>query len=239
VTLTLTVICFVIAALLLRFSDFDKSVTSKQISLLSYFFHRYSKADTYSIVDLIKTVFLFFVSLFSVGLSRLPRTNIGPKELRFRNLFGVIKFNDILLLSIVFVVSSLVDFGLFKIDNFSTLNTKNVKAAIYIQDLCFHFRIYIPLILFALTIRNLTSNRQYKLTLKRILFLYISLWLYNEFAYEISLWLRIHVFNLILMPFDSQNFYLFESFLGIPLIAFYFLGYYSAMTASLRLTEST
>ena len=70
ITLTLTLLCFIVIALLVRFSDFDPTVGKKQFSLLSYFFVRYSKGEVYSIVDLSKTVFIFFVSIFSLGLTR-------------------------------------------------------------------------------------------------------------------------------------------------------------------------
>ena len=50
ITLTYTLFCFLAIALLARFSDFDPSVLKKQFSLLSYFFTRYSKGNTYSIV---------------------------------------------------------------------------------------------------------------------------------------------------------------------------------------------
>jgi len=129
------------------------------------------------------------------------------------------------------------DFSLFKID-FSAFNAKSKNVVLYIHDICFHLRIYLPLILFSLTIRRLTSVEKTKITLKRILFLYISLWICNEFSFEISSWVRSLVFGLILMPFDNpDNYYFIESVIGIPLIAFYFLGYYSAMTTSLKLTE--
>ncbi len=238
VAITFTLICFVIAALLFRFSEFDKSVTAKQISLLSYFFHRYSKGDTYSIIDLTKTVFIFFISLYSLGLLRLSNKDIENKEPSFKHFFRSIKSKDVLLLITIFVVCTVIDFILFKIDSFSALNTKIKNADIYIHDTCFHLRIYLPLVFFALSLRALTTINKTKLTLKRILFLYISLWLYNEFANEISLWVRAHVFGLILMPFDNpETYYLIESVIGIPLIAFYFLGYFSAMTTSLKLTE--
>jgi len=238
VAITFTLICFVIAALLFRFSAFDNSVTAKQISLLSYFFHRYSKGDTYSIIDLTKTVFIFFVSLYSLGLLRLSNNDLESKELSFKHFFRSIKSKDILFLIMILIISSVIDFVLFKVDSFSSLNTENKNANIYIHDTCFHLRIYLPLILFALTIRFLTVVQKTKLTIKRILFLYVSLWLYNEFANEILLWVRSHLFGLILMPFDNpQTYYLIESIIGIPLIAFYFLGYFSAMTTSLKLTE--
>jgi hypothetical protein len=238
VALTFTLICFAIAAILFRFSEFDESVTAKQTSLLSYFFHRYSKGSFYSIIDLTKTVFLFFVSLYSLGLRRLSKKDSNTSELSFKHFFRSITSKDILLLVIIFVATCMLDFVLFKIESFSDMNLETKNAEIYVRETCFHLRIYLPLVFFALAIRWLTSAAKTKLTFQRILFLYISLWLYNEFAYEVSLWIRAHVFGLVLMPFQNpENYYLIESIIGIPLIAFYFLGYYSAMTTSLKLTE--
>ncbi len=183
-------------------------------------------------------MFIFFVSLYSLGLLRLSNNDLESKELSFKHFFRSIKNKDILFLAMIFIVSAVIDFIVFKVESFSLLNTRNVNADIYIHDTCFHLRIYLPLILFALTIRFLTIVQKTKLTLKRILFLYVSLWLFNEFANEISLWVRSHLFGLILIPFDNpQTYYLIESIFGIPLIAFYFLGYFSAMTTSLKLTE--
>ncbi|MGZ3952240.1 MAG: hypothetical protein ACXVBZ_12655, partial [Flavisolibacter sp.] len=143
-----------------------------------------------------------------------------------------------LMLTGILVVSIVIDIILFRIDSYSALNTKNQNADIYVHDLCFHLRIYLPLIFFALGVRSVNNYNKTKLTLKRLLLLYVGLWLFNEFAYEVSIWVRSHVFGLLLMPFDNpQNYYLIESIIGIPLIAFFFLGYFSALTNPLKLTE--
>ena len=234
--LTYTILCFILSALLLRFSDFDKSSVNKQISLLSYFFYRYSKADTYSIVDLTKGVFIFFVSLFSIGLIRLDKTD--NKFVSFNQFVRKIHFKDIIYLVAIFLITSILDYEFFRIDSYSTSQIQNIGLEKYIHNLLFHLRIYIPLILFSLTIRSLLNFDKVKITFKRILFLYISLWLFNEFAFEISLWVRNHLFALLLLPFsDSYNYYLYESIIGIPLIAFYFLGYFSAMTTYFKQSD--
>jgi len=233
-----TVICFITAAFLLRFSNFDKSVTSRQVSLLSYFFHRYSKGDTYSIVDLIKSVFIFFVALYSIGLIRLTTNDTNNSEFSVGQFVQKLKLKDIGYLLGVLIFVSLLDVAMFKLDSYTIANTSNKGVEAYFNDWIFHFRVYGPLILFALAIRVLTISEKTALTVKRIVLLYISIWLFNEFAYEISAWVRNHLFGIILAPFENTvYYYLFESILGIPLIAFYFLGYYSAMTTSLKLTE--
>ena len=101
----------------------------------------------------------------------------------------------------------------------------------------FLLRIYIPLLLFSLAINKLISNSQVRVTIRRLGLLFVSFWLFNEFAYEISIFVRSHILGLILIPFEGDNKYLFESFLGIPLVTFYFPGYYAAMTTPLKLTE--
>ena len=238
VAITLTSICFVIAASLFRFSDFDNSVRTKQTSLLSYFFHRYSTNGTYSIIDLTKTVFIFFISLFSLCLLRVTNVDNARRELSFRQFFRSIRAKDVLLLTGILIISSVTDIILFRIDSYFTSRIKNLNAVIYIHDLSFHLRIYLPLIFFALGIRSLNNYNKTKLTLNRVLFLYLSLWLFNEFAFEVSAWVRSHVFGLLLIPVDNpETYYLIESIIGIPLLAYYFLGYFSAMTTSLKLTE--
>lgn len=239
VAISFTIICFIGSAILFRFSDFDKEVTTKQISLLSYFFNRYSKFKTYSLVDLTKTMFIFFIAVFSVGMSRITRNETEVKELSFIHLSRVITGRDVIILSSMLVLTSILDFVLVKFQSFLLFNFQMINLLLYLSNTIYHIRIYLPLILFSLTILYLTKEQVSKLSSKRILFLYISLWICNEMAYEFFGWVRIHVFELILLPFrDSENSYLIESILGIPLVALLFLGYYSAMTTSLRLTES-
>jgi hypothetical protein len=43
------------------------------------------------------------------------------------------------------------------------------------------------------------------------------------------------VFDLILTPFDESRRFYVESVLAIPLMSFFFLGYYSVMRSSLEL----
>jgi len=77
-----------------------------------------------------------------------------------------------------------------------------------------------------------------KFTAKHIGFLLISLWLFNELAYEFIMMVRPLVFSLIMITLKPLNFrYVVESVLGIPLIGFLFLGYYCAMTAPFYLPE--
>jgi len=233
--LTFTVLCLVAIAFLLKFSKFDPISGKKQISLLSYFFSKYSVKDIYSLVDLGKTVFIFFVSFFSLGLIRLitKETNVTT-EFSFSSFIKQIRGRDVLILFGTLILSSAIDFGLFWLNSRCETFVKNYELQRWLLSLVYLLRIYFPLILFSISIYKLTYSRPLKLNIKKIILLFISLWLFNEFAYEVSLFVRGNIFSLILAPFDESKKFLYESFLGISLVAFYFVGYFSAMTTSLN-----
>ena len=70
VILVLTVLCFVIGAFLFYTSTIFSPGSKKPLSLFSFFFTRYSTGGSYNAGDSIKLVFIFFVSIFSIGLNR-------------------------------------------------------------------------------------------------------------------------------------------------------------------------
>jgi hypothetical protein len=184
----------------------------------------------YRIIDLTKDVFIFFVTLFSIGFARLGKEEMQA-ELTFSQFIRKINAKDITVLAAMLILSAIIDYTLFKMDGYSAQHTRNRSVDKYIHGTIFQLRIYIPLILFALGVYVLRTENKIKLKARNIFFLYISLWLFNEFAYELFMWCRYHVFALVLMPFDkSDSYYLLESVPGIVLIAFFFLGYHSALT---------
>ena len=237
ITLTYTLFCFVAIALLVRFSDFDPTMSKKQVSMLSYFFVRYSKGDVYSIVDLSKSIFIFFVSIFSLGLTRINPKEQEKTELKVGDFLKQIFLKDIFYLIGVLALCSILDYVLFQLDNLSLLKVSDNGLDKYFHGLILLFRIYIPLVLFGLTTFKLSSNKKLTINLKKVLLLFISLWFFNEFAYELSLVIRNQIFGLILIPFSAEKQYFIESFIGITLIAFYFVGYHSAMSTSLKLLD--
>jgi hypothetical protein len=231
--LTYTVLCFVVTAMLLKFSVFDETGGRyRQISLLSYLFSRFSYNFTYSLVDLSKSVFLFFVSLFSLGLLRQEKTG-EDQELFFGSFTKKLNLRDILALSGTLILCSATDFGLFRLEIMSS-EIKNFGIQKFYHSFIFLLRIYVPLLLFSLSIYKLTSHHKLNLNLKKILFLFVSLWLVNEFAYEFFIFTRGHLFSFLLAPFDESKIFTHESILAIPLMAFFFIVYHSAMTTSLK-----
>jgi hypothetical protein len=230
-----SVLCFVAIALLLRFSEFDAVATKKQLSIFSYIFHRYSAGTIYSLVDLSKSVFLFFVGLFSLSLSRIMRTTEGIEELSFGSFLKHLQGRDVLVLLVILISCLGLDFGLVKLDIYTTATMTNHSGSYWIHGILNLVDIYLPLMLISISIFWLLTGKVVSLGFKKLLFLWSSLWLFNEFAFEISMFVRSHIFGLFLIPLNEEHKYLYESFFALPLLAFYFIGYHSAMTTSVRL----
>jgi hypothetical protein len=231
--LTYSVLCFVVTAILLKFSVFDATGNRyRQISLLSYMFSRFSNNLTYSLVDLSKSVFIFFVSLLSIGLLRQENAN-KDEELSFGQFIKKLKLTDILTLLGILILCLPIDFGLFRLETMSN-EIKNFGIQKFCYSFLFLLRIYIPLLLFSFTTHKLTSHNKLNLNLKKIMFLFVILWLFNEFAYEFFIFIRGHLFSLMLASFDESKIFSYESLFAIPLMGFYFIGYHSAMSASLK-----
>lgn len=237
VAITYTIFCFVIMALLLRFTEFDLSLNMDQKSILSFFFARYSYGNCYSIIDLSKTVLLFFVAMFSLGLIRNNSNSIDEQEFKNTDFFKVLSFNDILMLSSIFVICVIFDYGCYKLDTWVYNKIALDTQIYYFNSLIFFFRIFLPLVVFSLVTYKLAYGRKIKINFRKIIFLFIAVWLFNEFAYEFTSFFRDYIFPLFLMPFKPQQIFFVESILGLPLIAFFFLGYHSAMTYSLKQQE--
>lgn len=233
--LVLAVVCLIVIAILLRFSSFDPRIAKKQVgSLLNYFSARYSAGDTYSLVDLSKTVFIFFTALFSIALTRFELDEEKGKETT--TIIKKIGFEDILFCTLTLLVCSAIDYGLAMLHN--SFETTLQPLGYWVLMIIFLLRIYTPLILFSLLIyRQRIARPIAKIGLKKILFLFVSLWLFNEFAYEFGTFIRTVIINLVVIPFGDNNTFIQESILTIPLFAFWFLGYHSAMNSSLKLLD--
>ena len=238
ITLIFTLCCFIVMALLVRFSNFDSSVTSKQVSLLSYLFFRYSKGDVYSIVDLSKTLLIFFVSVFSLGLSKMSIDKQLNTEWTVTNFLRKEGLNNILILTGVLIVCSVLDFLLFQTGRMMLEYLDNKELEKYLHGWLFLIRIYCPLMIFGLTTFRLNIQRKFKIGFTHFLFFLCSIWLFNEFVYEFGLLIRTQVFEFIMLPFSYDKQFIMESFLGMFLIAFFFIGYHSAMSTSLCLIDN-
>jgi hypothetical protein len=234
ITLLLAIVCFLAGAELLRFSSYYAAAI-KPTDIITALFHRYSERGVYSVADLTKIVFVFFISLFTVPFYKVGRRDACSGSFSTRQLFKNLEAGDLGYMVFTLVVSIVVDYLLFALDSYFLKGGLGVNLSVYLHNLVFHLRVYVPLMLFAIAsgarLGIFTAYRG-----QNILFLYISLWLFNEFAYEIWLWLRSRLFGLLLFPFsNSDSSALFSNMLGMPLMAFYFLGYSSAMILPLTI----
>jgi len=233
-TVALSVIILITVAILLKYSDFDSSSTRKQISLLSYFFLKYSSKDTYSLVDLSKNVFIFFMSIFSILMIRFSKTQKDSGDIKLSNLMSNIDFMDFIYLLCVLIFCSIIDYFLFQLDTFSVKNIVNQSLNTWTHNVDLYLlRVYIPLILFSIAIKKIVTENKRKITFINICQLCVSIWIINEFMYEFFSFIRLYLFGFILAPFEQDNKFIYESVFGVILIAFSFLGYYSGMTKSL------
>ena len=238
IAILLTVVCIGIWGLLYRYSEFDRLSSKERSELINYFFYRFSKGATYSLIDLSKIVFIFFVSLFSLGLTRSAPDRPAEGKFSFSGFLSKIKIKDLGYLLGTLVITLIIDFLLFEFTELRGRNKHHSALEVYLRDIGFHLRLYVPMILFAMVLSFITSGQQ-KITLKKVFLLYVSLWLFNEFAFEVFSWAASNVLPLVLMPVQhSDRHSLYAIILGIPLFAFFMLGYHRAMTLPLELTES-
>jgi hypothetical protein len=234
-TLVFTLVFLALTIVLMQYSFFDKESDKKISSLVSYIFYRYSYGDTYSVVDMSKTVFLFIVTIFSVALNRLSLTNPEMEEYHFSHILKMINWDDIGYCVIAFIMCLITDYLLVKLDYSFTLKISDQFAYNWIYHIFFMLRLYIPLILFSFVNYKTLTRRKIDFNLKKILLLFVALWLFNEFSYELFAFAKFNLFNLILIPFPLEIHFVIESILCVPLLSFLFLGYHSAMSYSMNL----
>jgi len=212
-----TILCFALVQVLATYCSYDPGIRATPVSILSFFILKFSVNNTYSFVDLARTLFIFFMAIFSVNLNQ----KVTVKSVIY--LLGTL------------IICALLDCALFRLDyQLQTLFNSNQHALIWVNEVVLLLRNYLPLILFALVIQLCLGN----FTIKHIGFLLISLWLFNELAYEFIMLVRPLIFSLIMITLKPLTYrYVVESVLGIPLIGFLFLGYYCALTAPFYLSE--
>jgi hypothetical protein len=229
--LILTIFMFIISAVLMKFSSFDRSVEGKLLSMISNFVTRYSFNGIYSIVDLTKSVFLYFISLFSLAVSRI-KLPLAEGEDRDSFVLRLIHGEDIIIMLIPLVLSSAFDVGVYYLE-YLLRDTGDYSNWIY--ALCFDFRVYVPILFFSLFIYRIRSGKMLKLNFKKIVFMLTSYWIFNEFAYEFITLIRHVVMRLFIAIFKVDFYFILETVMFIPVMAFLFLGYHSAMSTSAEL----
>jgi hypothetical protein len=233
VALIFTVLCFVASAALIRI---DVSPTRINITnLVGLLFYRYS-FKSYQIIDLASIVSFFFIAMFSLLLSKISDDEMSvTKEFSFDKFMSRISGEDIIALLGTAIIASLIDYLLFKCAWFISLHADEILTS-YFNYVFFHLRQYIPLMLYAVTIRWLTNNKEIALNFKDFLFLFLVLWIFNAIAFEFYIWIRDSILNLLLLHFaKSELLILYQSLFSLPIMGAYFVGYYSALTKPFKI----
>ncbi|HEY8897998.1 MAG TPA: hypothetical protein VIM79_24400 [Niastella sp.] len=209
-----------------------------KMSVLNYLWYRYSTANAYNLVDMSKSVLLFIICFFSIALTRKVRSDKDAPEIQIGSFFNEIKPADLGFLFGALAACLVIDYLLYQLDSYAVANIRNYALIQWVHLMVHFLRIFLPLLLFSFAGRLALTNGKLGLRVKECLFLLISLWIFNELAYEFSLFVRSHILLLILAPFSEDKYFFVESILSIPLIAGLFLGYHSVMTNSVEIIQN-
>jgi hypothetical protein len=210
--------------------------TTGRLSVLNYLWYRYSTANSYSLIDMSKAVLIFVISFFSIALSRKMLNDKDTPNVHLGSFFDKIKPSDLGFLFGALAACLVIDYLLYQL-SLSSADIHNKAIGQWVYFLVHFLRIFLPLLLFSFASRLALTNGKLSITLKECLFILISLWIFNELAYEFSLFVRSHIFLLILAPFPADKYFFVESILSIPLIAVLFLGYHSVITNSMKMLQ--
>lgn len=232
VAMTFTVMCLVVSAVLIRIDTSDSGM--KIDNLVGLMFIRYSY-KSYQFIDFSRICSFFFISIFALLLLRFDDEDTGRiREFTFNKFVSKITGEDILALSAAMITACFIDFFLFNIYKaisphvYDALNT-------YLYYIDIHLRWFVPMLLYVLTIRWITNSKRLTVTYKDILFMFLVMWIFDCLTFEFFIWIRDFVLNLLLLHFaKSELLVLYESLFSIPIMGFYFVGFYSAMTWWLR-----
>jgi len=221
--LLLTVIVFVAAALLFRFSNYDPVARDLIDSLLRCFYWRYSINNSYSIVDWSKSVYLAFIVCFAVSFFRAQENENELSPGFFLRNFSI---EDGAVIFFTLVIVCALDPAIYFLDLHTNDLLHQGDMAKWVHGVLWYFRIYIPIVAFAFAVRNRIGNNRIPVSRKSFLVLLISVWMFNEFSYELMSLFRSVVIHFVTMFIKSdQTKFLVESVLGIPLLAFCFIGF--------------
>ncbi|MCW3104154.1 MAG: hypothetical protein JWO09_2594 [Bacteroidetes bacterium] len=222
-----------ITLLLLKYTSFDDALHQRHNSLIGYFYFRYSTGSVYSLTDLTKIVFIFFISIFSLSLLRFKSSE---PEISFSGALQTIKAEDLLMLLATLAAASFMDY----IINCGIYNLPSSAYTTWFYYLLFHCRIYLPLIMFSYMVCKLAAPGKVRFTLYKTFLLFVALWLFNEFSYELYMFINNTLFRLVFASVETPDtLFILEGIFELFLIAFFFLGFHSAITSPLRMSPAT
>lgn len=236
-TIILSFICLLFIAVLYIGSGFSSDTRDGEMGLLSYVWYRYSSDGAYKLVDLSKSVVLFVISFFSIALSRKIIRDKEHLNARLDSFFNEMQPRDLKYLLAALAACLVIDYGLHQLGVYLLANISDQFLAQLTYSLLHIPRIFIPLLIFSYAGRLVLRENISVLTLRECLFLLISLWLFNEAAYEFAFYIYDNVFRLILILVPDEKEFFVESILAIPLLVILFWGY-AAITTSVLISRN-
>lgn len=237
ITVLLSFVFLLIIAAIQISNRSDADLTGK-MSTLNFLWYRYSTANSYKLIDMSKSVLLFIITFFSIALTRKAGSDKNAPGKPIGAFFDGIKPTDLGYLLGALAACLVIDYLLYQLDSLAVANIHNSVAGQWVSLMVHFLRIFLPLLLFSFTSRLALTNGKLGLTIKECLFLLISLWIFNELAYEFSLFIQSHIFLLLIAPFPPDKYNFVDSILAIPLIAGLFLGYHAAITNSMLILQN-
>ncbi|MCX6350532.1 MAG: DUF2007 domain-containing protein [Bacteroidetes bacterium] len=250
ITLMLSVLCFICYAFLNNYFGYDDTLTEmqsgkliplKDISLGSrfirdFFYPPASTLDKFTFLVFTKNIFYFFCAAFSIFLLRAKDKKNG---ISFNGMLQSITTKDFVLLLAVLAIACGFKYGMIYTNNYLGFEDMDKYWYDFPRNIIHLLTGYVSPVLFAWAIYYLTSPKKHSLTFKKILFLYVSIWLFVQFSYGFESWCYTYFeeFLGLITPRQEEYRHLINTLVNILLIQFFFLGFYSAFTKPLLLTE--
>lgn len=232
ILILIAILSFAAGAALLYFYPGDE-LPSRLNGMMAPIFHRYSNAQ-YALIDLMKSCFLFLTCLFGPFIF-----TVGASNKETIDTHRYLSLKRILLLLLTLIAVCIMDYFLSDWQHLMTNKEKESALLKYFHTLCFMWRIFIPLLLFAI-VNYYTLTRSFPIrSIRQFFILFILLWLFNEMAFEISLFTDDYLIGLPMILFsNSSNKFLIESILSVPVGALLVAGFYCAMQISMEILNS-
>jgi hypothetical protein len=234
-TIVCTLVAMAFVSVLWHFNLSDQNTSTKQPTMVSYFFARHSYNDNYNIIDIARAAYIFMFSLFSLTLVRLQQNNTESAGFNFYDFLKVVQIQEAGYLLVALAACALADYGLFKMTAFASTSLDQSPVGRWLYGIVYLVRTYLPLLIFTYSNHKILTNGKASQQGANWLYVFTTIWLCNVVAMDVWYFIRYYLFDLLLLPFPDTRRFLFESILSVPLIASFFLGYHSAITNSMQL----
>jgi hypothetical protein len=189
----LALACWAIGEVLIHFTGEGQR---RYDLVLDWFYDRTSSSMGYAAADMIKTVFLLFAALFAImvqrdhgGSSFLKRV-LSVKALEAGQLFMLL------------VLLTPIDIGLTRLQAICR-GSENSAWLDWAWSVIFFARIYLPLLVFSWSVGRSLTGKYTRPAFRTLLFALAALWLVNEIAFEVTIFIFNCIGKLLVAPMDG------------------------------------